>query len=106
MRREVLQANYKTLPNTAIVGGNCKGEVNTPEIWWNSVGGLYIGHELTAARTYRIKSISEDVVFATTSGRQRPAKHLQIGIAIKSLTGSEKLLPGWIALATTSNTTE
>ena len=51
-------------------------------------GGPYVGRELTAAKSYRITSISEDVVFAATSGRRRPAKHLQIGKAVKSLTDS------------------
>ena len=31
------------------------------------------------------------MVFAATSGRRRPVKHLQIGMAIKSLTGSKKV---------------
>ena len=55
-------------------------------------GGPYVGRELTAAKSYRITSISEDVVFAATSGRRRPAKHLQIGMTIKSLTGSKKVV--------------
>ena len=52
----------------------------------------YVGRELTAAKSYRIKSISEDVVFAATSRRRTPAKHLQIRMAIKSLTGSKKVV--------------
>ena len=69
-----------------------KGEVNTPEdlvkFFRYLVGGPYVGRELTAAKSYRTTFISEDVVFAATSGRRRPAKHLQIGMAVKSLTGS------------------
>ena len=56
------------------------------------LGGPCVGRELTAAKSYRIKSFSEDVLFAATSGRRRPAKHLQIGMAIKSLTGSKKVV--------------
>ena len=73
-----------------------KGEVNTPEdlvkFFHYLVGGPYVGCEVTTAKSYRIKSISEDVVFAATSERRRPAKHLQTGIAIKSLTGSKKIV--------------
>ena len=32
------------------------------------------------------------MVFAAASGRRRPAKHLQIGMAIKSLTGRKKVV--------------
>ena len=56
------------------------------------VGGSYVARESRAAKSYRIKFISEDAVLATTSGRRRPAKHLQIGIAIKSLIGSKKVV--------------
>ena len=72
-----------------------KGEVNTPEdlvkFFRYLVGGPYVGRELTAPKSYRITSISEVVVFEAISGRRRPAKHLQIGMAIKSLTGSKKV---------------
>ena len=56
------------------------------------VGGSYVARESRAAKSYKIKFISEDAVLATTSGRRRPAKHLQIGIAIKSLIGSKKVV--------------
>ena len=56
------------------------------------IGGPYVGRELTAGKTYRIKSISEDVLFAAASRRRRPAKHLQTGMAIKSLTVSKKVV--------------
>ena len=52
------------------------------------VEGPYIGRELTTPKTLRIKSISVDLVFAATSGRRRPAEHLQIEMARKSLAGS------------------
>ena len=96
LRREILQADYKPLPNTVSLEDIRKREVNTPKdlvkFLRYLIGGPYVGRELTAAKTYRIKSISEDVVFATISVRRRPAKHLQIGMAIKSLTGRKKVV--------------
>ena len=56
------------------------------------VEGAYDGRELTTAKTLRIKSISEDTVFAAKSGRRRPVKHLQIEMTIKSLTVSRKVI--------------
>ena len=79
LKREVLQDNYTPLPNTVSLEDIQKGEVDTPEdlvkFFGYLVGGRYVGRELTAAKSYRIKSISEDVVFAATSGRRKPAKH-------------------------------
>ena len=96
LRREVLQADYTPLPSTVSLEKIGKSEVNTPEdlvkFFRYLVGGPYVGRELTAAKSYRTTFISEDVVFAATSGRRRPAKHLQIGMAIKSLTGSSKVV--------------
>ena len=40
----------------------------------------------------RIRSISEDVVYSMTSGRKKPSKHLKLGLVIKSLTGSKKVI--------------
>ena len=77
-----MQADYTSLPNTVSLEGIRKGEVNTPEdlvkFFRYFVGGFYVGHELTAAKGYIIKSISDDVVFAATSGRRRPAKAWQV----------------------------
>ena len=91
-KREVLQADYTPLPSTVSLENIGKGEVNTPEdlvkFFRYLVEGPYVGRELTAAKSYRTTSISEDVLFAATSGRRRPAKHLQIGMAVKSLTSS------------------
>ena len=94
LRGEVLQAGYTPLPNNVSLEDIRKGEVNTPEdlvkFFRYLVGGPYVGRKLAVAKNYRIKSISKDVVLASTSGRRRPAKHLQIGMAIKSLADCKK----------------
>ena len=36
--------------------------------------------------------MSEDVVSAATPGLKKPQKHLVLGIALKSLTGSRKII--------------
>ena len=43
------------------------------------------------SRKRSIKSISQDVVFSTTSGIKKPLRHLQLELAISSLTGSRKV---------------
>ena len=44
------------------------------------------------SRKRRIKSISQVAVFLSTSRIKKPSKHLQLGLAIKSLTGSRKVV--------------
>ena len=83
-----MQADYTPFLSTVSLKDIPKGEVNTPEdlvkCFWYLVGEPYVGRGLTAAKSYRITSIFEDVVFSATSGRQRPTKHLQIvGAAMK-----------------------
>ena len=91
-----MQADYKPLPNTVSLEDIRKGKVNTLEdlvkLFRDLVGGPFVGRELTAGKTCRIKSISEDVLFAAISRRRRPAKHLQTAMAIKSLTVSKKVV--------------
>ena len=40
----------------------------------------------------RIKSMSEDAVFVATAGLNNHQKHLMLGIALKGLTGSRKVI--------------
>ena len=97
-----MQGDFTPLLNTVSLEDIRKGEVDTAEdllkFFWYLAGGPYVGCELRAARNYRIKSIFEDVVFAATSGKQRPANHLQIGMVIKSLAGSKKVITMLICL--------
>ena len=39
-----------------------------------------------------IQSVSQDVIFAASSGRKLPSKHLKLGVALKSLTDSRKVV--------------
>ena len=72
-----MQAAYKPLPYTVSLEDICKGEDNTPEdlvkvfclSCWRA---LCRSRALVAAKTYRPKSISEEVVIAATFGRRRP----------------------------------
>ena len=68
-----MQAHYTSLPKTVSLEDIHKGEANTPQdlmkFFQYLVGGPYVGCELTAAKSYRIKPISDDVVFTATPGR-------------------------------------
>ena len=36
--------------------------------------------------------MAADTVFSVTNGRKKPSKHLKFGLAVKSMTGSKKLI--------------
>ena len=40
----------------------------------------------------RVNSLSQDAIYAVTSGHIKPSKHLKLGIAMKSLTGSRQVI--------------
>ena len=48
---------------------------------------------LSSEKTERlVRSASDDAVFVTTRGRTKPSKHLCMGLGLKSLTGSRKVV--------------
>ena len=73
-----------------------KGEVEVPHLVQSFFKYLIGGPDSRKwdleSRKRRIKSISQDVVFPTTSGIEKPSKHLQLGLAIKSLDGTRKVV--------------
>ena len=56
------------------------------------IGGPNPCRNTSIRKKRRIRSTNEDVIFATTSGQKIQAKYLQIGHAMKSLTGSKKVI--------------
>ena len=83
----LVQLNYQNI---------FKGQVEVPDLVQNffkyNIGGPDSCKWNLESRKRRIKSISQDVVFSTTWGIKKPSKHLQLGLAIKSLTGSQKVV--------------
>lgn len=48
--------------------------------------------DLTEKREHRVQSVADDIIFITTRGRTKPAKQLCLGLAMKSLTGSRRVV--------------
>ena len=55
------------------------------------VGPYHRSHEL-ASKIRRVESLAADTVFLVTNERKKPSKHLKLGLAVKSMTGSKKLI--------------
>ena len=73
-----------------------RGEVTVPELVTtfphNLIGGPDFRRWESNFKKIRIKSMSEDAVFAATAGLKTPKKYLMLGIALKSLTGHRKVI--------------
>ena len=84
-------SSIKLLENSK-VQGIFKGKVEVPNLVQKYFKYFIVGldsckWDLKSGKR-RKESISQDVVFSNTSGIKKPSKHLQLGLAIKSLTGS------------------
>ena len=94
LRQEIMNAGSIKLPEHLKVEDIFKVEV--PDLVQNFFKYLIGGPDSCKwdleSRKRRIKSISQDIVFLTTSGIKKPSKYLQLGLAIKSLTGSQKVV--------------
>ena len=94
LRQEIMNASSIKLPEHLKVEDIFKGAAEVPDLVQNFfkylIGGTDSCKWDLESRKRRIKSIGQDLVFSTTSGIKKPSKHLQLGLAIKSLTGSRK----------------
>ena len=48
-------------------------------------------HE-SASKIRRVESLAADTLFLVTNGRKKSSKHLKLGLAVKNMTGSKKLI--------------
>lgn len=101
LRQIIVDTKSTPLPTSGInLAHIFKGEMEVPEELMLFYTYLINGPsrypceetEDTAQSKIRIKSMAQDAIFNVTRGKVRPTKHLQLGIAIKSMTGSRKLM--------------
>ena len=96
LREEINRAEKFPLTNNLKIEDIKRGEVTVPELvttfFQNLIGGPDVRRWESNLKKIRIKSMSEDAVFAATAGLKKPQKHLMLGIALKSLTGSRKII--------------
>ena len=96
LREQINRAERFPLPNNLKIEDIKRGEVTVPELvstfFQNLIGEPDVRRWESNFKKIRIKSMSEDAVFAATTGLKKPQKHLMLGIALKSLTGSRKVI--------------
>lgn len=72
------------------------GECNIPELLFNFVCDLVQGPDTRRQNSsddlMKIKSVCSDLIYIISKGRVKPSKHLTLGLAMKSMTSSRKVL--------------
>ncbi|CAF4773203.1 unnamed protein product [Pieris macdunnoughi] len=72
------------------------GECNIPEQLFNFVCDLVQGPDTRRKNSdddlVKIKSVCSDLIYIVTKGRVKPSKHLTLGLSMKSMTSSRKVL--------------
>lgn len=72
------------------------GECNIPEQLFNFVCDLVQGPDTRRQNSgddlVKIKSVCSDLIYIISKGRVKPPKHLTLGLAMKSMTSSRKVL--------------
>ena len=97
LRAIIKNATRTNLPSGGIAFDNIiNGEVQIPEQLTQSSTHLVVGldsrsHE-SASKIRRVESLAADTVFSMTNGRKKLSKHLKLGLAVKSMTESNKLI--------------
>ena len=73
-----------------IIGGEVQILEQLTQFFTYLVGPDHRSHEF--ASKIRVESLAADTVFSVTNGRKKPLKHLKLGLAVKSIARSKKLI--------------
>ena len=92
--REIILS--KPLPGNLTIDSVLHGTTNVPLKLNQFFHYLNCGPDLRRWKSndkqHHIQSVSQDIIFAASSERKLPSKHLKLGVALKSLTGSRKVV--------------
>lgn len=95
LRNCVRSLESNKLPNNLSVDDVIRGECDIPEKLFNFISDLIEGPdacEESSEDKIKIKSLCSDIIFMITKGKIKPSKHLTLGLAMKSLTSSRKVV--------------
>ncbi len=96
IRKEILRIPQKKLIDNVKLEDILIGDADLPKELIKFMNNIVIGPkksvEISDKKERTIRSISSDIVYAVSDGRVKPAKHLQLGLALKNLCGSKKVV--------------
>ena len=97
LRKDILHMSkhQEELPEALSAESLHRGQGHIPETLHQFFTVLYTGanQQPDIEKIKRlVQSVSQDVIYATTRGRTKPGKHLTLGLGLKSITGSRKVI--------------
>ena len=83
----------KDLPDTLTAEALAEGQADTPRQLLEFFKMIYSGSDTPTEHIARqAQSTCDDVMYVTSRGRTKPGKHLCLGLGLKSLTGSRRVI--------------
>lgn len=95
IRREILCMSKNSLPETITLKDIYAGECSIPPLARKFFTHLVCGsfnRRLEENSAVRIESLAQDAIYSVSNGRLKTSKHMELGIAMKSITGSRKVV--------------
>ena len=96
LRNIILKSRKRPLPEELKVEDILSGEIDIPDPLQSFFCHLLMGPDLqrggTERKKRRVKSLSQDAIYALTDGNVKPSKQLKLGLVMKKLTSSRKVV--------------
>lgn len=96
MRKLLLKMPRKKLPENltaeAIIEGECEVPQQLLDFMYFLIKGPSKRRNDNDEDNVRIHSICDDIIYSIHKGRIKPAKHMKLGMTVKSLTNSKKII--------------
>lgn len=96
LRNSITSLESTKLPDNLTPEDVIRGECNIPEQLFNFVCDLVQGPDIRRKNSdddlVKIKSVCSDLIYIVSKGRIKPSKHLTLGLSMKSMTSSRKVL--------------
>lgn len=96
LRNSILEIKKKPLPDIISTQHLIDGEASVPQklldFYYTMLGGCSRKRKNSAKCARQVHSYSEDIVYAVHNGKIKTSKHIMLGILLKSLTSSRKVI--------------
>lgn len=96
MRRSIMSIEKKKLLEKLTPDSIIEGECTVPQLLTDFITCLIKGPDKRRSDknedNIRIKAICEDIIYSAHKGRVKPAKHMKLGLTVKTLTNSKKVM--------------
>jgi hypothetical protein len=95
LRKRIRNIERRRLPDDLTTDALLKGECDVPQTLLNFYSTI-ISTKYPAKMSKNVerlaKSLSEDLIYVVTNGNMKTSKHINLGLAMKSLTNSRKII--------------